>query len=397
MSNKENGLSGFNGWDNKVPDNFFDDSPEDLLKTDASSVVEEVLKDDEVQEEQEPEKQKTEEELADELFNDDFEQSGADTEDIDDENEDNDETDKKSKQPFKGKGTSVAALNLLKEKGYIEFDLDEGEELTEELAEEILEDKFDESIENRIEELFSELPDVVKQLNKYALQGGDVSKFLGTITKQNQVGITADLDLETESNQELVVKAMLKEQGFDDEYIDTNLEFLKDSGKLKMTAEKQFGVWKTNNQKQQEAILKQQEETIRKNKENIRKEKAKLSTLLGEVDEVKGLKLSKIDKKELPSYILDRNLKMENGSVISAFHKDIMEAMSNETTAIQLAKLLRGRNKDGSFNFKEIETITKTKVAQEVRENIRRNKTNTPKASVSSQGSSQKKELADYF
>ena len=71
--------------------------------------------------------------------------------------------------------------------------------------------------------------------------------------------------------------------------------------------------------------------------------------------------------------------------------------MSNETAVLQLAKMLRTRNKDGSFNFKEIEMIAKTKVAQEVRENVRRNKTNTPTKSVSRNGSSQTKSLADYF
>lgn len=386
MSIINNNLTEFEGWDNKIPEDFFNDSPEDL------AAIEEAKSKESDKEEniEETPKEKTEEEIADELFDDDFEETPADVEHVEQ------PTENTKVKKDKNVSSSVSTLTFLKEKGFIDFELEEGEELTEDIAEDILEDKFDESIENRIDELFSELPDVVKQINKYALQGGDISKFLGTLTKQNKVGISPSLDLESESNQELVVKSMLEDQGFDEEYIETNLEFLKDSGKLKTTATKQFEVWKKNNQKQQEALLRQQEEAVKKNKEAIRKEKAKLSTILGEVEEIKGLKLSKTDRKEIPSYLLDRNFKMENGSTISAFHKDIMEAMSNETTSIQLAKLLRNRNKDGSFNFKELEMITKTKIAQEVKDNIRRNKTNTPKTSASL-GSSQKRDLADYF
>lgn len=398
MSKENETLGGFSGWDeDKIPSNFFDDSPEDL-KTEAIDVLKELEKDDEPEEDKGSKgKEKTAEQLAEELFNDEV---SADVEEVDDEDEpeDNENNTKTKAKNTKGeKGTLVSAVSLLKEKGIIDFELEEGEELTEELADEILEDKYEESVESRIEELFGDLPDIVKQINKYAMQGGDLNKFFNSLTKQNAVGISADMDLENESNQETVVKAMLKDEGYDDEYIDTQLEFLKDSNKLKAIAEKKLDVWKTKNQKEQAKLLEDQAKAQAKQKEDLRKEKVRLSTLLSEKDEVQGIKLSKQDKKDLPSYILDRNIKLDNGAVISPIHKDIYEVMSNETAVLQLAKMLRTRNKDGSFNFKEIEMIAKTKVAQEVRENVRRNKTNTPTKSVSRNGSSQTKSLADYF
>ena len=75
--------------------------------------------------------------------------------------------------------------------------------------------------------------------------------------------------------------------------------------------------------------------------------------------------------------------------------KGIWEALGNETTALQLAKLLRSKKEDGSFDFTKLELNIKTKVVKEIKDNVQRNKNdNTPQRSVN--GSS-KKELADFF
>ena len=59
---------------------------------------------------------------------------------------------------------SVSVVSKLKEKGFIDFELEEGEELTEELAEEILEEGFEVKINEKIDELFKDLPDNVREL-----------------------------------------------------------------------------------------------------------------------------------------------------------------------------------------------------------------------------------------
>lgn len=378
----DNGFS----WDNQeVPEDFFNDSPEDLeRKTEADSVIAELEKED-----IEEVKEKTNEELADELFSD---ETINNEDDIDEDVEDKENTTPKSKVE---KPTIVTTANLLKEKGIIDFELEEGEELTDELADELIEDGFDTAVDNKLKDLFDGLPDVVRQMVKYSKDGGDPMRFISTMLQTQATGLTVNMDLSSEANQEAVVKAMLKEQDYDDEYIEIHIETLKDSNKLEAISKKQYKAWEDKQIKANEELVIKQEEKKIQDKENLRKEKTKLNSTLSSLSDVGGIKLSPKDKKELPSYMVDKSVPLKNGTAITALQKDVWEALGNETTALQLAKLLRSKKEDGSFDFTKLELNIKTKVVKEIKDNVQRNKNdNTPQRSVN--GSS-KKELADYF
>lgn len=378
----DNGFS----WDNQeVPEDFFNDSPEDLeRKTEADSVVAELDKED-----IEEVKEKTNEELADELFSD---ETINNEDNIDEDVEDKENTTPKSKVE---KPTMVTTANLLKEKGIIDFELEEGEELTDELADELIEDGFDTAVDNKLKDLFDGLPDVVRQMVKYSKDGGDPMQFISTMLKTQATGLTVNMDLSSEANQEAVVKAMLKEQDYDDEYIEIHIETLKDSNKLEAISKKQYKAWEDKQIKANKELVTKQEEKKIQDKENLRKEKTKLNSTLSSLSDVGGIKLSPKDKKELPSYMVDKSVPLKNGTAITALQKDVWEALGNETTALQLAKLLRSMKEDGSFDFTKLELNIKTKVVKEIKDNVQRNKNdNTPQRSVN--GSS-KKELADYF
>lgn len=374
-------------WDDPAEiDNFFNDSPEDLEnKLETTTVIEEINKDDVVE--------KTAEELADDIFADESDI----LEDVEEEEQGGEPIDTKAKSKSKDKeeSTTSSALNLLKDKGILDFELDEGEELTEELAEEILEDKFDEAIEGRIGELFAGLPDVVKQMIKFAKDGGDPTTFVQTLAQATSTGLTTNMDMSQEANQEAVMKTMLKKDGYDDEDISTQIEFLKDSGKLKAMAEKRFDVWNKNQEKETAALTAAQENKRKQDREELRERKATLIAELQTTTEVDGIKLNSKDKREIPSYIFDKNIELENGSKISSYHKDVWEAMSNKKASLQLAKLLRERKKDGSFDFSKIEKIAETAVTRKVKDNVQRNKDITPQVSVGKISS--QKSLADYF
>ena len=374
-------------WDDPAEiDNFFNDSPEDLEnKLETTTVIEEINKDDVVE--------KTAEELADDIFADESDI----LEDVEEEEQGGEPIDTKAKSKSKDKeeSTTSSALNLLKDKGILDFELDEGEVLTEELAEEILEDKFDEAIEGRIGELFAGLPDVVKQMIKFAKDGGDPTAFVQTLAQATSTGLTTNMDMSQEANQEAVMKTMLKKDGYDDEDISTQIEFLKDSGKLKAMAEKRFDVWNKNQEKETAALTAAQENKRKQDREELRERKATLIAELQTTAEVDGIKLNSKDKREIPSYIFDKNIELENGSKISNYHKDVWEAMSNKKASLQLAKLLRERKKDGSFDFSKIEKIAETAVTRKVKDNVQRNKNITPQVSVGKISS--QKSLADYF
>lgn len=293
-------------------------------------------------------------------------------------------------------GQNIVVLNTLKSKGFLEYELEEGEELTEELAEELIEDKFEETIEERITERLGALPEDVQQVVQYVLKGGSLNEFLKQVSQTSTGSITEDLDMTSEDNQKLVVRELLLQEDFDEDTIEAQIDLLKDSGKLKTYAEKKFNKWLTENRGNRTALLEQQEQRKREIKESIREAKRKVTETLSTVEEIGGLEASKEDKKVLPSYINDRNIKLQNGAEISEMQKELYyELPKNEKAMIQLAILLRNRNADGTFNFDNIANKIKTNITKDLKQNLRRNKTSIPKSG--DKRSSEGKSLADYF
>ncbi len=384
VKEQNNSLEGFEGWANIAPETDFfsqqdtEQDTEQELGTDAKSVIKKLSQDEVVEVNEEKEKKKeTLQENKDEknLF------------DV----EENEGEDLKVEL-----GSNVSVLNTLKEKGLLDYELEEGEELTEELAEELIEEKFEESVDNKVKELLTELPELAQQLIQFTLKGGNPVEFIHSLTS-NEVSLKPDINLEKEENQILVMKQLLKLEDKDDEEIETEIEFLKDSGKLKTISEKKFNKFKLEAENRQKELLKEQEKTKEEEKKQIKQAKVKISNFLNESQELNGVSFSKEDKKELPSYMNDRTVKLQNGTVITQMQKELFyDLPRNEKALIQLATLLKNRNDDGTFNFDSIVKSTKTKVTQEVRQEIRRNKSSIP-GSLTSKSNEANKSLAEYF
>jgi len=195
----------------------------------------------------------------------------------------------------------------------------------------------------------------------------------------------------------LVRTELLKFIDEDEEEFVTEIEFLKDSGKLKTMSEKKFNKWKKEEEDNRKELVKQQEEAKELEKKNIREAKTKISNILNESQEINGVVFSKEDKKVLPSYMNDKIVKLNNGTVITQMQKELFyDLPKNEKALLQLATLLKNRNEDGTFNFNSIVKSTETKITDKVRDNIRRNKSSIPGSSTS-KGSKQTKSIADYF
>lgn len=293
-------------------------------------------------------------------------------------------------------GESISALALMKAKGIIDYELEEGETLTESRAAEILEDSMDGGLESRIEELFADVPDTLKELNKFVLNGGDLNTFLDKVAIQNEKGITSDMDMSEEGNQELVIRNGLKEEGYDEEYITAQIEFLQDSKRMETHAKTHFKKWETKKTAEQAAIIEEQENKAKADKNSRRELKGKVATFLKDTESVTGFTVTAKDRKALPDYMSDRTIKLENGSQVTGMQKDLMRVLNSPTGSIQMAKLLKAASKEGELIFDEIKKDTETKVTKKVRENVRRN----TKSVISQSGggsAKSKRPLADYF
>lgn len=390
----ENG-EGFEWDENTLDADFFG---EDTTKED---VVDTVLKADIDTEEkkEEPEaktEEKKEEEQEPEFFSaeEDNEDEEEEESDEEEENGDGEPADKKSteKKQRASKIKSTSALSFLKERGLVDYELEEDQELTEELADNILEDDFESRLDGRIEEIVEDMPEVAGNLFKYIKDGGNVNEFLLTLA-QNQVssGITANIDLTDEENQELVVREQMTLEGDDAETIEAQIEFYKSSNKLETIAQSKFKKWESADKQSKLALVEKQKAKAESQKKYNRELKATVTSLLKEKDDVGGLKLSTKEKKELPTYMTNKSVKLQGGGVITEMQKDLHEVLQDNEKAVILAKLLKS-----GFDFTSIENVAEDKSAKKVKEELKRiNK--RPSKSGSSGSTKKRKSLAEFF
>lgn len=355
---------------------------------------------EEPEEDGEPAAEKKEEESPEDM---DFFSGAGEGPDVDedesedDEDEEEGETPDENKKPKtkggrKAKVKPTATLEYLKEKGLVDFELEEGEELTDDLAEQIMEDDFDTRVDARIQEMADDMPEDAANFFKFVKSGGSPQQYLLKLAQQQvSTRIVENIDLENESNQELVIREQMATEGDDQESIEAQIEFLKDSGKMKTFAEGKYRKWDKKNQAEKAQMVKDQKKAADDVKAKDRKLKKTIGDFIKDKDSVGSLKLTKKEKKELPSYMTDRTVALQNGSRTTKMAFELHEAMQDETKALIIAKLVKS-----DFNFEVFKEDAEDKTAKEVRKNIRRND-NKPSKSGKSGSPKKKGSLADLF
>lgn len=356
-------------------DKFFDDEDEDIV-----SIEEDEEKDPEEKEKKEDSK-KSKKNEEEEIFSDEEE-----------------ETEGKKKEKNPEETTTISDVNIvmkLKEKGLIDFDLEEGQELTEEEASDLLEESLEAAVQQNLADIFRDLPPIVKDFNKFVSDGGDPMEFIKTYKNHGEKGLSLGMDLSKDETQEKVLRILFAEEGLDDDLIDSQIDFLKDNGKLKSLSEKKYQTWSKSVVEEQRKLLEKQEEDKKDKKEKEKKYRRDLADFIASNDTVGDLKLNKRDKNSLASYIMDRNVRLQNGQFISSFYADLNSVLGNTEATVQLAKLLKLRDKAGKFSFKEIEKDIETSVTKKIKDKINNEDNHKPS---NRQGSGfKKKSLVDFL
>lgn len=377
IENQLEDLDNFQGWGDETDGDFFNqlDSEDTPVSVKAEDVIEAVTEDEEKESKEEQESKEDSEELQD-LF------SQEDTRESDVSTFTEDEVEK---------APNVTFLKEMKNRGLIDY---EEEDLDEDLADELIEEKYYESLDNRIKEIFEELPDTLKMINNYVIKGGD----MGTILKQlsNTSSLSEDVDLESEETQEVVLKQILIEKGEDIESAEALVEFYKDSGRLENVVKKEYQK-KLDTQAQKLAELEEkQREAMKAQSAMLREAKKKAKTYLETNEAIGSLSISKNDIKSIPSYMNDKSVKLQNGSSITQMQKELYyDLPRNAEAMMQLAILMKNRNEDGTFNFNAVAKTIEKNVTKEVKDGVRRNKSNIPTSQRERRYA--KKSLADYF
>lgn len=362
---KEKTIDQFAGWEDSSQQHDF------FGETNLASDVIEIETKDSVKSEDTLAKEKEEEkeqELIDEQFKS-FEKTSlkedSEEEEIKD-SKDSKETPAGKKEP----ATNVnnrQTLEFLKEKGLVDYELEEGQELSEEDAEHLIEDSWEKALETEVEATIKDLPQDVKDLIKFAAKGGDVSELLSKMVQHATSGITKNSDMENEDVQALAVTMDLRNQGYDQEYIDSQLEFLKDSGKLGAISKKAYDKIIAEQETETAGEVARQATLVENRKKAAREYKSNITTHINSLDEMGGLPISKQDKSVLPTYISEPTVELQDGRYVSEMQADLFKVMADKDKIVLLAKLLKT-----DFDFSAIERKKQTQAARGIKEAVER-------------------------
>jgi hypothetical protein len=290
-------------------------------------------------------------------------------------------------------GTPKATLSFLKERGLVEYEEDPEKPLSDEDAENLIEDSWEAALEKEVESTIKELPDELKQLIKFASKGGDVGELLGKMVQHATSGINKNSDISNEDVQVLAVTMDLRNQGYDQEYIDDQIEFLKEKDKLEGIAKKSFDKIVAEQEAETAGQVERQKQAIETKKKAAREYKTNITTHINSLEEAGGLPISKQDKTILPTYISEPTVELQDGRLVSEMQADLFKVMADKDKIVLLAKLLKS-----DFDFSAIERKKQTAASRGIRDEIQRaDKTQTITSSSSGGHKPQKKAVWDMI
>jgi hypothetical protein len=387
MSGTEKTIDQFGGWEEASQQHdFFGETNlvEDVITSVEKDDLEKSAKEEVTKEKEE--KEKEEQEIIDKQF-ETFNTSTSKTSE-DDENEGD---------PKGGESASIVSpkttLAFLKEKGLVDYELEEGQELSDNDAEDILEDSWESALEKEVEATIKELPEELKQLIKFATKGGDVGDLLGKMVQHATSGINKNSDIENEDVQVLAVTMDLRNQGYDQEYIDDQIEFLKEKDKLEGIAKKSFDKIVAEQEAETAGQVERQKQVLENKKKAAREYRSNITSHINSLEDAGGLPISKQDKTVLPTYISEPTVELQDGRFVSEMQADLFKVMADKDKIVLLAKLLKS-----DFDFSAIERKKQTQAARGIKDEIQRaDKTQTITSSSSGGHKPQKKNLVDLL
>jgi hypothetical protein len=258
-------------------------------------------------------------------------------------------------------------LEFLKERGLVDYELEEGKELSEEEAEHLLEDSWEKALESEVEATIKDLPQDIKDLIKFASKGGDVGELLGKMVQHATSGINKNSNIDDENVQILAISMDLKNQGYDQDDIDTQIEFLKEKDKLEGVAKKAFDKIVAQQENETAGQVERQKQVLENKKKQAREYKTNITSHINSLNEAGGLPISKQDKAALPTYISEPTVELQDGRYVSEMQADLFKVMADKDKIVLLAKLLKT-----DFDFSAIERKKQTQAARGIKEAVER-------------------------
>jgi hypothetical protein len=206
-------------------------------------------------------------------------------------------------------------------------------------------------------------------------------------------GINKNSDIDNEDVQVLAVTMDLRNQGHDQEYIDAQIEFLKEKDKLEGIAKKSFDKIVAEQEAETAGQVERQKQVLDNKKKAAREYKNNITTHINSLEDAGGLPISKQDKTVLPTYISEPTVELQDGRFVSEMQADLFKVMADKDKIVLLAKLLKS-----DFDFSAIERRKQSQAARGIKDEIQRaDKTQTITSSSSGGHKPQKKAVWDMI
>lgn len=356
----------------KLPDSKKDEEEDEVtfFETDEDKAKKTAKKEDKEDDEEEPE-----EEVAEDKKKDKPEE-------------------KKDKKEEEDDKFFTTLAGELKEKGIFQnVELKEGEEITEEKFFELQDAEIEKRVEETFEAFFEELDEDAKNFLRFKKSGGKTGDFFASYN--SQFDATADFNIENDEERTRVLTHYLATvEHLEAEDIKDRLEWLKEGGKEKTYAKKYFDSMRNQAEKQKAAVVKQQEEAATAREISAKDFNESLETVLAKTENVGAFTFTKVDQKELGTYVTKPTVKVGKNKYVPAFQAEIANIFKADTEESKQKLLLLAKLVKTNFDVTDLVTETQTKVVKKAKSRLQEAKTGVKPSSA---GNASKKSLGDYF
>lgn len=264
----------------------------------------------------------------------------------------------------------VGIINTLKNKGYLDFELEDGntlEDLDDEELEELIDEGLEASQDAAIEKVIKDLPQIGKNFLKVVAKGGDGMEYLSSLVENKKEVIDEALDLEDIENQKKVMSLKLKKEGYDEDYINTFIETLENSNKLKTTSSTEFKKMIAEQKEAEKEEQKRIDNIARQRREKENKDITEMKNFVTSKTEIQGVKISKKEQAELPEYMFRNSVKLDGGGATTKFWYELITGLKDKDNATLIAKIVKA-----GFKLDDIKKDLATNVSSNVRKEIQR-------------------------
>ena len=212
----------------------------------------------------------------------------------------------------------------------------------------------------------------IEQLDNFVKQGGKLQDYLKIDSEIDLDGV----DLEDEGSQKIIVKALLKEKGFNQKQIDKKISKYEDAGLLEDEAQDALEDLKEIRQQKKEQLLADQEKAFKQYKKQQQEFYDNVVAEIKDLKNIRGISIPEKDKRELIDYIFkpgaDGKTKYQS-DYIKGGVKNLIESAyftKNADKLIQAAK--REGNNSAIDKFKQ--SLRSTSVSGKTKQTTRANR-----------------------